>query len=127
MGQIDETRVVLADHPGIGRSALAMLVTHTPGLTLVGKVSNPEQIESTVRDAAPDVIVVDDRLLRDTRWTRTLGTRLIVVGVDDDPGYVARAKRIGAEAWIPKDRADVLLPLLLTEGVEPIGVSPSTH
>jgi len=27
-------------------------------------------------------------------------------GVDDDPAYAARAHRLGAEAWIAKDRAE---------------------
>jgi hypothetical protein len=36
-----------------------------------------------------------------------------VIGVDDDPAFPARARRIGAEAWVPKDRADTLLPTVL--------------
>ena len=40
---------------------------------------------------------------------------MIVVGADDDPGYAARAERFGAIAWIPKERADSLLPPLLSD------------
>jgi hypothetical protein len=39
--------------------------------------------------------------------------RVIVVGVDDDPAFAARAHRLGAEAWVAKDRADDQLPALL--------------
>jgi DNA-binding NarL/FixJ family response regulator len=114
--------VVLADYPGMARTALARLVAETPGLTLLGKVSLSEEIEPAVREWRPDVVVVDDRLLRHPRWTGSeLGVRLVVVGVDDDPAYPARARRIGAEAWIPKERADTLLPRTLA--AEP-GLTP---
>jgi hypothetical protein len=35
---------------------------------------------------------------------------VIIVGVDDDPAFAARAVQLGAEAWIAKDRADDELP-----------------
>jgi two-component system, NarL family, response regulator NreC len=109
-----DTRVVLADYPGIARSALALLISETPGLALVAKASYPEEVELALRETRPDVIVVDDRLLRDGAWAVDApGTRLVVMGVDDDPAYVARARRIGADAWVPKDRADALLPAAL--------------
>jgi two-component system, NarL family, response regulator NreC len=109
-----DTRVVLADYPGVGRSALAVLITDSPGLELVAKASFPEEIELALRETRPDVVVIDDRMLRDGAWTADApGTRLIVLGVDDNPAYPARARRIGAEAWVPKDRADTLLPALL--------------
>jgi DNA-binding NarL/FixJ family response regulator len=114
MTETVETRVVLADHPGAARTALARLVSETPGVALVANLSRPEDIEPAVQTWQPDVVVVDDRLLRHSRWTRDeLGVRLIVVGVDDDPGFRLRARRIGADAWIAKDRADALLPLRL--------------
>jgi DNA-binding NarL/FixJ family response regulator len=109
-----DTRVVLADYPGVGRSALAVLISEAPGLALVAKASFREEIELALRETRPDVVVVDDRLLRDGAWTADdAGTRLVVMGVDDDPAYRARARRIGAEAWVPKDRADTLLPAVL--------------
>jgi DNA-binding NarL/FixJ family response regulator len=115
MTQTAETRVVLADHPGAARTALARLVSETPGVALVANISRSEDVEPAVQEWRPDVVVVDDRLLRHSHWTRDqLGVRLLVVGIDDDPGFLARAQRIGAEAWIPKERADTLLPMRLT-------------
>jgi DNA-binding NarL/FixJ family response regulator len=114
------TTVLLADQPGVSRTALASVLADTPGVTLVAKLAEPGLIESAVREMHPDVVIVDDRLLRDGHWTRRdLGTRLIVVGVDNDPGFGARARRMGAEAWVPKERADAVLPLLLTR-LDPI-------
>ena len=106
--------MVLADRPGTGRKALTELVSRTPGVALVAQPSVPEEIAAALRETKPDVLVIDDRLLANPAWAR-LDTRLIVVGVDDDPGFVARARRLGAEAWIPKDRADALLPIMLTD------------
>jgi hypothetical protein len=57
-------------------------------------------------------VVVDDRLLSGALEP---DARMIVVGADDDPGFADRAARRGAIAWIPKDRADSLLPLLLPD------------
>jgi DNA-binding NarL/FixJ family response regulator len=41
------------------------------------------------------------------------GVRVIVLGVDDDPAFAARATRLGAAAWVAKERADEDLPALL--------------
>lgn len=110
-----ETTVVLADKPGVARAALAQLVSETPGLALVGEAATVEELTVVIRDTRPDVVVVDDRLLRhDALTTDDLGSRIVVVGVDDDPAYLVRARRIGAETWIPKERADELFPDVLT-------------
>jgi DNA-binding NarL/FixJ family response regulator len=117
----DSTRVLLLDVAGFARTALADLVRATPGVELVGE-AGADELESALLEADPDVLLVDDRLLAAAPLdTHVDPRRLIVLGVDDDPGYAARAQRAGAEAWIPKDRADSLLPLLLTE---PADVGP---
>jgi DNA-binding NarL/FixJ family response regulator len=115
------TRVVLADYAGASHAALVALLAGMPDTELAAAVDDPELVEGIVRRERPDVVVVDDRLLRRRRWTADgLEARLIVVGVDDDPGFLARARRLGAEAWVPKDRADAVLPLLLTRPSEVI-------
>ena len=119
------TTVLLADHPGIGRTAIAALMADMPGVQLVAKLSHAGEMLSAFRDTQPDVIVVDDRLLRDRTWPDELReARLIVLGMDDDPGFAARARRIGAETWIPKELADSLLPSILVR-VEPLAVRPT--
>jgi DNA-binding NarL/FixJ family response regulator len=108
-------RVLLADRPGFGQFALAQLVMDAPGVTLVAKVADAGMLEPFLHEWRPDVVIVDDRLLGDARWASLHpGVRVIVVGVDDDPGYAARAHRLGAEAWVRKDQADAVLPRLLT-------------
>ena len=64
-------------------------------------------------DGPPDVIVVDDRLLQSGSALAVMtGAQLIVVGVDDDPGFATRARGFGAE-WVAKEHAAALLPALL--------------
>jgi DNA-binding NarL/FixJ family response regulator len=112
-------RVLLADHEGVARHALAALLQSLPGIVLVGIVTSLPEVADAMRHHAPDVVIVDDRLLRSASHVLA-GTgplrdpvRVIVMGVDDDPAYAARAERLGAEAWIAKDRADDVLPELL--------------
>jgi AmiR/NasT family two-component response regulator len=105
------TRVVLADIPGRGRAALAALIADVAGVALVGEVGDVEGLRAMVRVISPDVLVVDDRLLIAPTDPET---RMIAIGADDDPGFAARAERLGAAAWIPKDLADELLPPLLS-------------
>jgi DNA-binding NarL/FixJ family response regulator len=113
-------RVLLADREGAARHALASLVRGVPGVVLVAEAGTREEIATAIRGARPDVIVIDDRLVMDSGAHVLAGTgpapgpaRVIVVGVDDDPAFAARAQRLGAEAWIAKDRADDQLPALL--------------
>jgi DNA-binding NarL/FixJ family response regulator len=113
-------RVLLADREGGARVALAMLLRNTPGVMLAGVAGSRAEIAAAIRATRPDVVVVDDRLVDDVDGHVLAGTgptrgrvRVIVVGVDDDPAFAARAHRLGAEAWIPKDLADEQLPVLL--------------
>jgi DNA-binding NarL/FixJ family response regulator len=107
-------RVLLADRPGSARTAVAELLMATPDVVLVATVDDANMVEAAMSETQPDLVLVDDRLLRDERWNgRHRRARLIVMGVDDNPGYPARAARIGAEAWVPKEQAAAMLTRLL--------------
>jgi DNA-binding NarL/FixJ family response regulator len=107
-------RVVLADRPGLGRLALAGLLGQLHGVVLADVAGDSEELGVALRRCHPDVLVIDDRLLHEQDLDELAPeARLLVLGVDVDPGFAARARRLGAEAWIPKDRADEQLPALL--------------
>jgi DNA-binding NarL/FixJ family response regulator len=112
-------RVLLADREGVARHALAVLLQSLPGIVLVGVVTSMDDVTTVLRQERAHVVVVDDRLLGSTSHVlagigpTSAPVRVIVVGVDDDPAFAARAQRLGAEAWIAKDRADDELPRLL--------------
>ena len=69
-----------------------------------------DELAAVVAELRPDVLVIDDTLLRDGNpLPADDGLRVLVVGVDDNPAFAARAERLGAAAWIAKERADLLL------------------
>jgi chemotaxis response regulator CheB len=108
------TRVLLADEPGFSRDALADLLAGTPGVELAGLVADPGTLRQALARIAPDVLVIDDRLLQHLDWLPGgRGLSVIVVGVDDDPAYSVRATRLGAVTWLPKERADLLVESVL--------------
>jgi DNA-binding NarL/FixJ family response regulator len=106
------TRVLLADRRGNGRRALAGLLRSIAGVLLVGEPGDGDELRAALIETRPDVLIVDDRLVGAPAWPGA-GTRVIVIGADDDPGFAARAARLGAEAWVAKDRAAEILPQLL--------------
>ena len=104
------TRVLLADQPGFSRTVLARVLKETPGVTLTEVMTDGSELRDALEELRPDVLVIDDRLLRDGHvLPRQEGLRVIVVGVDDDPAYAVRAERLGAVAWVAKERADLIL------------------
>jgi DNA-binding NarL/FixJ family response regulator len=107
------SRVLLADFPGPARRALAALLEHLDGVVLVGETDSRDALGPALDGTRPDVLVIDDRLLRDGHAQLPVGPRVIVLGVDDDPAFAARARTLGADAWVVKDRADDDLPALL--------------
>jgi DNA-binding NarL/FixJ family response regulator len=110
-------RVLLADEAGFSRTALARVLADTPGVELVDVMAGGPELRDALERLRPDVVVIDDRLLRDgRRLPLVAGVRAIVVGVDDDPAYAARAAGQGAVAWLPKERADLLIEALLEAG-----------
>ncbi len=104
-------RVLFADVSGAGRRAIATVLRSLPGIALVAEAGTLEELARERRRTAPDVIVIDDRLLSASGLgPRDADLPVIVVGLDDDPSFARRAQRIGATAWIAKERADELLP-----------------
>jgi DNA-binding NarL/FixJ family response regulator len=111
-----DVRVLFADVSGAGRRAIATLLRSLPGIALVAEAGTQEELARERRRTAPDVIVVDDRLLDASGvGPRDADLPIIVVGIDDDPSFARRAERLGATAWIAKEHAGELLPEALDE------------
>lgn len=120
-GEARALRVLLADPTGPARQALATLVDELPGVELVGQVGARGEVTPALRRWTPDVLLIDDRIVAaGGHGLSALGSlpshvHVIVVGVDNDPAFAARAHRLGADAWIVKDRADEELRELLRQ------------
>ncbi len=113
-------RVLLADVEGNARRAVATVLDGLDGVRLVGQVGARSDIAAALRRTRAQVLVVDDRLLPPEGHSLAgvgplpVQVRVIVLGMDDSPAFAARARRMGAEAWVAKDRADDELPALLS-------------
>jgi DNA-binding NarL/FixJ family response regulator len=119
-------RVLFADVSGAGRRAVAAVLRSLPGIVLVAEAGNLEELARERRRTAHDVVVIDDRLLGGPGLgPRDADVPVIVIGLDDDPSFAIRAQRLGATAWIAKERADELLPEAL-ERARRQGVSQRT-
>jgi DNA-binding NarL/FixJ family response regulator len=105
-------RVLLADREGAARRALAGALRAMDGVELAGEVGDRAELADALRTTGSEVLVIDDRLLRDMS-DGLPGLRVLVLGADLDPAFAARARRLGAEAWIAKDHADERLAQLL--------------
>ena len=117
MNQAPDITVVLADAPGASRDALAGLIASAPGLTVIAQVSTKAELESVVREGRADIVLLDDRLLRDgTLRASRFDAPFVITGVVDDPAYAHRARRIGAVAWVPKEEPDEILDALRAAG-----------
>jgi DNA-binding NarL/FixJ family response regulator len=103
--------VLFADVSGAGRRAIAALLRSLPGVVLVAEVGSADELARERSSNATDVVVIDDRLLPAAGpHLGRASIPVIVVGLDDDPGFASRAQRLGATAWIPKEHADEQLP-----------------
>jgi len=104
-------RVLLADDHDVARRAVAGMLRPLPGVVLVGEAETQSDLACQLLSTAADVLVIDDGLVDSSGWPLS-HTRLpvIVMGLDGDAGYARRAHLLGAKAWVPKERADLLLP-----------------
>jgi DNA-binding NarL/FixJ family response regulator len=106
-------KVLLADRPGAARDAIAGLLVALDGVTVAAEVSAREDVSAAVRGTGADVLLIDDRLIGSGFAGSVDGIRIIVLGMTDDPAFAARARRLGAQAWVAKERAGEELPRLL--------------
>ena len=121
-----DVRVLFADVSGAGRRAIATLLRSLPGIALVAEAGTLEELAREQRRTAPDVIIIDDRLLAASGLgPRDADLPLIVVGLDDDPSFARRAQRLGATAWIATEHAGALLPEALDDARRRRGTSAS--
>lgn len=118
MASSGDIRVVLADRPGPARSALGALLSELPQVHLVATVDDVEPAGDALRAHDADFLLLDERLIAGDHVLTGLGPQpphveVIVVGMDVDPAFDRRARRLGALGWIAKERAEEDLPALL--------------
>ena len=108
-----KTRVVLADDHTLIRAGLRMVVDAQPDLMVVGEAADGRDALAKAQALKPDVIVMDIGMpnlngieaCRQIRETLP-ETQVVMLSMHSDEGYVLRALKSGAKAYLLKDSAE---------------------
>jgi len=115
-------RIVLADDHPLIREGLANILSEHDDLQVVGEVAHGRDLERTVEELEPDVLVLDLRMpeLKPEAATRRLKERypelkVLVLTAHDDPEFVVGLLLAGASGYALKDEAtDTLVDAIRT-------------
>jgi two-component system response regulator NreC len=110
---MSEIRIVLADDHTLVRHGLRLMLERESGLKVVAEASNGKEALLAVESSLPHVIVMDLAMpvLNGIEAARQIhmkypATSIVVLSMHSDEGYVLRALKAGARAYLLKDSAD---------------------
>jgi two-component system response regulator NreC len=109
-------RILIADDHAVLRSGLRMLLDAEPDMQVVGEARDGASALAQVTALKPDVLLLDITM-PEVSGLETLGqihtiapaTRVIVLTMHDDEGYLREALAAGAAGYVLKRAADVEL------------------
>jgi DNA-binding NarL/FixJ family response regulator len=109
-------RVFIADDHGILRGGLRALITLQPDMEVVGEAANGPDAQLGVKNTEPDVVLMDITMPNGGGLAAIVAlkqagsqTRVIVLTVHDELGYVRAAERAGAVGYVLKSAVDTEL------------------
>jgi DNA-binding NarL/FixJ family response regulator len=109
-GGQDDVRVVLVDDHDLFRTGLRNLLEEQDGMIVLGEATNGVEAVALVREAAPDVVVMDLKMpaMTGVEATRLITsesplTRVIVLTISDQDSDVMDAIVAGACGYLLKD------------------------
>jgi len=111
-----KVRVFVADNHGILRGGLRALINLQPDMEVVGEAANGPDAEIGVKATEPDVVLMDISMpnggglaaIAAVKQVRPK-TRIIVLTVHDELGYVRAAGQAGAVGYVVKSAVDTEL------------------
>jgi DNA-binding NarL/FixJ family response regulator len=111
-----KVRVFVADNHGILRGGLRALINLQPDMEVVGEAANGPDAESGVKATEPVVVLMDISMpnggglatISAVKQVRPK-TRIIVLTVHDELGYVRAAGQAGAVGYVVKSAVDTEL------------------
>ena len=108
-----EVRILLADDHTVVRKGLRLLLEGHPGFTVIGDAGDGRETVALVEQYLPDVVVMDVAMpiLNGSEAARQITAKFPQVGIvflsmHADEGYVLRALKSGARAYLLKDSAE---------------------
>ncbi|MBZ5608220.1 MAG: response regulator transcription factor [Acidobacteriia bacterium] len=106
-------RILLADDHNVIRRGLRLLLESQPGFSVVGEAADGRQAVEQAGILKPDVVVLDIAMpnLSGTEAAQRIvellpGTAIVILSMHSDEGYVLRALKAGAKAYLVKDSAE---------------------
>jgi DNA-binding NarL/FixJ family response regulator len=107
---VKQIRVALVDDQPLFRGGLRMLIDSQDDLEVVGEAGDGIEARTMVRDAKPDVVLMDIRMpqadgIQATEWVVADGNppRILVLTTFDLDENAAKAIRAGASGFVLKD------------------------
>jgi two-component system response regulator NreC len=110
---VKHIRILLADDHNVMRRGLRLLLESQPGFSVVGEAADGRQAVEQAELTKPDVAVLDIAMphLSGTDAAQRIGellptTAIVILSMHSDEGYVLRALKAGAKAYLLKDSAE---------------------
>jgi two-component system response regulator NreC len=110
---MQKTRVLLADDHRLMRSGLRLVIEQHPEFSVVGEADDGRQAAAMAESLKPDVIVMDIGMpnLNGIEAARQIAGEhpeiaIVMLSMHADEGYVLRALKAGARAYLLKDSAE---------------------
>ncbi len=112
-GRVKKIRVLLADDHTLIRAGLRRVVESQPEFTVAGEAEDGRQAVAMAESLRPDVAVMDIGMpnlngIEAARQIRAAqpDTQIVMLSMHSDEGYVLRALKAGAKAYLLKDSAE---------------------
>jgi DNA-binding NarL/FixJ family response regulator len=120
-----QIRVLLADDHNLIRAGLRRVVESQPEFTVAGEAQDGRQAVAMAESFKPDVVVMDIGMpslngIEAARQIRAAqpDTQIVMLSMHSDEGYVLRALKAGAKAYLLKDSAEADLARAIRAAAE---------
>ena len=120
-----KTRVVVADDHAVVRSGLKMVLEEEPDIEVVAEAGDVETALRKVRALRPGVLVLDLNMPGGSSLPEIPAfleaspeTRIVVLTMQEDPGFAREALRAGATGYVLKEAANSDLAHAIRQAVE---------
>ncbi|MBZ0280248.1 MAG: response regulator transcription factor [Anaerolineae bacterium] len=106
-------RIVLADDHAVLRTGLRLLIDNQPNMHVVGEAGNGSEAITQARELQPDIVLLDLNMPGMDGLTaipllrqESPQSRILILTMHDDVGYLQEALRAGASGYILKKAVD---------------------
>jgi len=107
-----EVRIVVVDDHPLVRESLSQLISHEPGLTVVGEADDVASATVAIERHRPDLLLLDLRLRSGDSLdfvkamrSRFESMRILIVSQQEESLFAERCLRAGADGYVTKQEA----------------------